>query len=147
MKKKSSTESNLNQNSQNMFGVPDTYFKDLPDRILKSTETRISGEVRIIHSWERFRPALLVAASVLGFIIITYTGQKLFRAEKESNLISRLDAIEYIDFYSQEFGEELLLGNIDTDFYEDDMTINDTDEIIEYLIQEGIDDLTLYNEL
>ena len=148
MKNKSNKESPLDKiNKQDMFGVPDNYFKDLPDIILRNTEKEISTEVKKLHYRERFRPALLVAASVLGLIIITYTGQKFLRAEKESNLISSLDAIEYIDFYSQDFGEELLLENINMDFLDSDPEINETDKIIEYLIENGIDDLTLYNEL
>lgn len=134
-------------NKQDMFAVPENYFQDLPGRIFEKLETKISGEVKMISTWERIKPALLVAAAVIGFMIITYAGQKLLRTEKESNLISSLDAIEYIDYYSQEFGEELLLENIDMVLFADDSKINETDEIIEYLILEGIDELKLYNEL
>jgi len=148
MTKKSKIESQPNQtNEQDMFGVPESYFRDLPGRVLETIEAKIPGEDKSVRAWDRFKPALLVAAAVLGFIILTYTGQKLFRAEKESNLISSLDAIEYIDYYSHEFGEELLLNNIDLDELGSDLVKNETDEIIEYLVQEGIDEFTLYNEL
>lgn len=134
-------------NKQDVFGVPKNYFRDLSGRIIKSVDATISNEVKSVSAWDRFKPALLVAASVLGFVIITYTGQKLLRAEKESNLISSLDAIEYIDYYSHEFGEELLFDNIYMDVLESDLATNETDEIIAYLIQEGIEELTIYNEL
>ncbi len=148
MKKKSKIESLPNQtNKQDMFGVPESYFSDLPGRILETIEAKIPGEEKSVRTWDRFKPALLVAASILGFLIITYTGQKLLRAEKESNLISSLDVIEYIDYYSLEFGEELLLNNIDMDVLDSDLAKNETDEIIEYLLQEGIEELTIYNEL
>ena len=148
MKNKSNTESPLDQaNKQDMFGVPESYFRDLPGRILETVEIEIPDEVKSVRAWDRFKPVLLIAASVLGFIMITYTGQKLLRAEKESNLFSSLDVIEYIDYYSHEFGEELLLDNINMDVLESDLVKNETDEIIEYLIQEGIEELTIYNEL
>lgn len=147
-KKSKNTESLPDQASkQNMFDVPENYFQDLPGRILEAVETKIHGKDKSAGAWDRFKPAFLIAASVLGFMIISYTGLKLLRAEKESDFISSLDAIEYVGFYSHEFEEDLLLENIDMDETGTVLVLNETDEIIEYLIQEGIDDLTLYNEL
>ena len=66
---------------KNPFKVPDNYFEEVNRKIISAT-SGIEQEVKAVSTYNRFRTYLLIAASVAGFILISYTAVKLFTPDK-----------------------------------------------------------------
>jgi hypothetical protein len=61
---------------KNPFKVPDNYFEEVNRKIISVT-SGIDQKVRKVSVYNRFRTNLLIAASVAGLILISYTAIKL----------------------------------------------------------------------
>lgn len=131
---------------EGMFGVPGGYFDHLTDRVMETVKSHAgNSEEYIINPAKPFiKRALLIAASVAGFVIISYTGYKIIQRDQSKSLISRKVAYELVESLAQDFEENLLIDNIPATQSENK---TETDEMIGYLVDEGIDELTLMEAL
>ena len=130
-----------------MYNVPKDYFNTLPDRVTDSIKVNEITNKRLEFRSRKFLSALLIAASILGFLMIGYYSSNYIFNTRNESLISSNNAMEYIDFYAHDFDESIILENI-VEISENEQSINDQSEtLIYYLLDEGIDELTLYNEL
>ncbi|MBK7133200.1 MAG: hypothetical protein IPH69_10385 [Bacteroidales bacterium] len=95
----------------------------------------------------RFRPYLAIAASIAGFIIITYTAVNLLTAKKQILNISEIVS---------EGSPELYINDIDLYSLEENAALSSTsemesgisnEEIIDYLISENIDINDIFEQL
>lgn len=130
-----------------MYNVPEDYFNTLPDRVTDSIKVNEITNKRQKSRSQKFWPALLIAASILGFLMIGYYSYNYILNTRNESLISSNNAMEYIDFYAHDFDESIILENI-VEINENEQGINDQSEtLIYYLLDEGIDELALYNEL
>ena len=66
---------------KNPFKVPDNYFEEVNRKIIYAT-SGFDQEVKVIRTYNRFRTYLLVAASVAGFILISFAAIKLLTPGK-----------------------------------------------------------------
>jgi hypothetical protein len=104
-------------------------------------------EVRKISIYSRFRTSLLIAASVTGLIIISYTTIKLLTHDKRnlqvSEILNEIDPDSYIneiDISSlEEDASSLVLSDEGPDVSKKD--------IIEYLLQENVELNDIYEHL
>ena len=74
---------------KNPFKVPDNYFEEVNRKIISAT-AGFDQEVRKVKFYNRFRTRLLIAASVAGFILISYTAIKLFIPENKKSQVSEV---------------------------------------------------------
>jgi hypothetical protein len=104
-------------------------------------------EVKKTGVLSRFKPYLLIAASVTGFIILSYTAIKFFGPDKSNIPLSDVINTEYSQSY---------LNDIDITALEEtasslDLKIEGPDvsnkEIIDYLLMENIDISDIYEQL
>jgi len=128
------------------FKVPENYFEEVNRKILSET----SDKKQVINKGGlliRFRPYLTIAASIAGFIIITYTTVNLLTAKNKT-----LDISEIIS----EGSPELFINDIDLYSLEENASLSSTsetesgvsnEEIIEYLISENIDINDIFEQL
>lgn len=131
---------------KNPFKVPDNYFEDVNRKIISVTSGS-DKEVRKISIYNRFRTSLLIAASVTGLIIISYTTIKLLTHDKRnlqvSEIFHEIDPDSYIndiDISSlEEDASSLVLSDEGPDVSKND--------IIEYLLQENIELNDIYEHL
>ena len=121
--------------NKNPFKVPENYFTEVNRKIISATtgETEKPASMGI---YRKIRPYLLAAASVSGFIIISYFTLMIITSRKdvEANFTNRITMpyINDIDIYSIEES----IGAIDiTEGLHD---IKKTD-IVDYLIHENIE--------
>ncbi len=133
---------------ENPFRVTDQYFDSLPEKILESVYSADNQEPANKNKMLRLKHLLAYAASFLGLIFLSYLGIQYFRLKQGHNYISKNDAIEYVSFYTSDFDEATILENIPIGKNEN-ISANDaeSESIISYLVDEGIDELTLYSEL
>ena len=61
---------------KNPFKVPENYFEEVNSKIISAT-TGAETVIRKVSVFNRFRTSILVAASVAGFILISYSAIKL----------------------------------------------------------------------
>jgi len=128
------------------YKVPENYFEEVNRKILSETSEKISeknsGGLLI-----RFRPYLAIAASIAGFIVITYTAVNLLTDRKQFLNISEIVA---------EGSPELYINDIDLFSLEENAAHSSAsemeagvsnEEIIDYLISENIDINDIFEQL
>jgi hypothetical protein len=131
---------------KNPFRVPDKYFEDVNRKILSAT-SGYEQEVRKVSVYNRFRTRLLIAASVAGVILISYTAVKLLIHDKVNKQVSEVlkeinpeSYINDIDISSLEEGASSFV------LYEEGPDVSKKD-IIDYLLKENIEINDIYEQL
>lgn len=135
-----------NIKKKDLYNVPEGYFDKLPERIADSIKERELSDGLAQKRSRKLWPALFVAASILGFIMIGYYFLNHFDGSRFESVVSSNNALEYVDFYVEDFDESFIIENI----LEKNGSENgeeDSSDIIHYLIDVGIDEFTLYKEL
>jgi hypothetical protein len=130
---------------KNPFKVPDNYFEEVNLRIISAT-TGSYPEMKNPGIYRRFRPYILAAASVTGFVILSYTLARFFQNDK-------------INSESEESYTAILNGSYINDI--DILTLEENavslefsyglsgigkSEIIDYLMHENIELDDIYEE-
>jgi hypothetical protein len=100
---------------KNPFKVPDNYFEEVNRKIISVT-SGIDQKVRKVSVYNRFRTNLLIAASVAGLILISYTAIKLLTPDKRNSQVSEV------------------LHEINPDLYINDIDISSLEEDVSYLV-------------
>jgi hypothetical protein len=131
---------------KNPFKVPDDYFEEVNRKIIFST-AGLDQETRKVKFYNRFRTSLLIAASVAGFILISYAAIKLLNPDNKKSQVFEF------------------LGEINPDSYINDIDISSIEEdassfipsetgpdiskkdIIDYLLFENIEVNEIYEHL
>ena len=135
-----------NIKKEGMYNVPEGYFDKLPEKIADSIkESEFSDALKQKRS-RKLWPTIFVAASILGLIMVGYYFLDHFNAKRLELFVSSNNALEYVDFYVEDFDESFIIDNI-LEINGSENGEEDSSEIIHYLINEGIDEFTLYQEL
>ncbi|HKL67975.1 MAG TPA: hypothetical protein VJ877_08810 [Bacteroidales bacterium] len=128
------TGNKLNKDSQ-PFRVPENYFSETGEKLLvtlteKQPESRSAGIKRLL------KPALMLAAAMIAFAIISYSVLKILFPD--DNTLIEQDYTELL----YEIDEAELINELSTDYNEDEYQ-PDPDDIIEYLVDQDIEDLQI----
>jgi hypothetical protein len=128
------------------FKIPENYFEEVNRKILSETSNK-KQEIKKDSLVIKLRPYLAIAASIAGFLIISYTTVKLLTAKTKNLNISEIVSegspelfINDIDLYSL---EENALFSVST---EGGSGVSN-EEIIDYLISENIDINDIFEQL
>ncbi|HDR67700.1 MAG TPA: hypothetical protein ENN61_01485 [Bacteroidaceae bacterium] len=70
--KKTDIIKNRRHLSNNPFSVPDGYFKNLPSRIMSKIDSEKDNLSLIRTHWYAFRSQIALAASIIGFALLSY---------------------------------------------------------------------------
>ena len=131
---------------KNPFKVPDNYFEEVNRKIISST-SGYEQEVRKTGFYNRFRTSLLIAASVAGFILISYTAVKLLIPDNKKSQVSEV---------LSEINPDSYINDIDISSLEEDASSFIAPEaspdvskkdIIDYLLFENIEVNDIYEHL
>jgi hypothetical protein len=133
--------------AENPFKVPDDYFEEVNRKIISTTTGR-DYDVKKIRLYDRIRPYLLIAASVAGFILISYAGMKLLTPYKTKNSqISEVLKDENPDSYMNDIDIYSLEENASSlNLSEEGPEVSKTD-IIEYLLLDNVEIIDIYEQL
>ena len=77
---------------------------------------------------------------------ISYYFLNHFDGSRFESVVSSNNALEYVDFYVEDFDESFIIENI-LEINGSENGEEDSSDIIHYLIDVGIDEFTLYKEL
>jgi hypothetical protein len=131
---------------QNPFKVPDNYFEDVNRKIISVTSGS-DHEVRKISIYNRFRTSILIAASVAGLILISYSAIKLLTPVNKNSQVS--DVLH-------EMSPDSIINEIDISSIEEDassLVLSDEGpdvskkDIIDYLLLNNIEINDIYEQL
>jgi hypothetical protein len=136
--KETKTEEIPGMPRKNPFSVPDNYFEELPSRIQERISAVPSPAVQVFSPARRI---LALAAMFIGLLTVGYFGFRVLMNGPDVNKLSGEEVFNAIEYYGQEFDDEMLISavlesDIDLEPYISD---NETDVIIEYLASEEID--------
>lgn len=132
---------------KNPFRVPEGYFEDVNRKIISATSGKNNADRRSGFSFP-FRPYLLVAASVAGLILLSYSAMKVIATyrsnqQQEAGTIPEEYTSAYfneLDVYSlEEKAASLLVPEHGPDVSKA--------EIIDYLILDNIEIDDIYEQL
>jgi hypothetical protein len=127
------------------FKVPEGYFDEVNDRIIRATSGKIPDEKKS-SIYHRIRPFLLAAASVAGFILLSYTAIRLVNSRKSSHAAG----IMTIDYNSPVFND-LDIYSIEENAASVSVPEQGPDvsesEIIDYLVLDNIEINEIYEQL
>jgi hypothetical protein len=130
----------------NPFKVPDNYFEEVSRKIVYATSGS-DNEIRKTGLFTRFRPYLLIAASVTGFILISYTALRLLSPSRSEKILTEMLAhqseaslLNEIDIFSLEESAASIT-------FTEEISGADASEIIDYLISENIEISEIYEKL
>ena len=127
-----------------MFKVPDGYFENLTDRVMKVAKTGpIEARTARINPYFS-RRLLRVAAAIAGFIILSFAGYHIFHKTHNSVLLSQTDAYNIAVSYATEFDENTLIINM---LESEQASNSESEAVINFLVDEDIDEITLLQEL
>jgi hypothetical protein len=133
-----------NIQDKNPFRSPEGYFEAFTRTLMnKIEEPQVKEKVRFLSV---IRPHLMIAAAILGFVVISYTALKYLIPE-QSDFDMNIETADLTDYLSYQADEASILEYIDIEyeeFWEFDL---EDEEIIDYLIKEDIDYLSIYENL
>ena len=131
---------------KNPFKVPENYFEEVNRKILSET-SGYNHEVKKAGFYHRFRTQLAVAASVGGFILLSYAAIKILTVEKRTIQVSEVIFGENTESYINDIDLITLEEDVSSlDLYEEGPTASNN-EIIDYLLLENIEISDIYEQL
>jgi hypothetical protein len=128
------------------FKVPDNYFDEVNRKIISATSS-INTDERKISVYTRFRTSILVAASIAGFILISYTTIKLITHKNVKSEVS--EVLRGVN--TESFINDIDISSIEEDastlvLQEEGPDVSKKD-IIDYLLKENIEISDIYEQL
>jgi hypothetical protein len=130
----------------NPFKVPENYFEEVNRRILTET-TDYDSEVNKPGLFFRFRNQFAIAASIAGFILLSYTAVTLLTDDKTNLIVSEVISGDYSGSYFNDIDLTTLEENaasLDLPEVEPEVSNN---EIIDCLLLEYIEISEIYEKL
>ncbi len=131
---------------KNPFKVPEGYFEEVNKRII-SAATAKSRDNKTISSSFRLRPYLLAAASIAGFIILSYSAFRIISPKIHNSYQTALLPDDSISSYMYELDINSLEDKAASlSITEPGPDLNKSD-IIDYLVLENIEINEIYEQL
>jgi hypothetical protein len=131
---------------KNPFKVPENYFEEFNRRIINSTSGLPLSEKKI-GLYNRFRPYLLIAASVTILVFLSFAAIKLFRPGKNQLQLSEVTNTEFSESVINEFDLSTLEESAAAIIMTEEAPKVSKADIIECLLQENIEISDIYERL
>lgn len=128
------TGKKLNKDTQ-PFRVPENYFSETGEKLF-ATLIEKEPESRSIRMKRLLKPALMLAAAMIAFAIISYSVLRILFPDDNTSSKQNYTELLY------EIDEAELINELSSDYNEDEHQ-PDPDDIIEYLVDQDIEDLQI----
>lgn len=129
------------------FKVPENYFEDVNRKIISATSEEYNHEVKMIGLYSRFRTYFLIAASVTGIFILSYTTLKLLTPFTENSILSEVLYEEIPELYINDIDILTLEENVSSLIFSVSESQMNKPVIIDYLLLENIEIDEIYEKL
>ena len=131
---------------KNPFKVPENYFEEFNRRIINST-TGLPCTGKRIGLYDRFKPYLLIAASVTIVVFLSFAAIKLFGPDKNQLQLSEVINSEFSESVINEFDLSTLEENASAVVMTEEAPSVSKSDIIDCLLQENIEISDIYERL
>jgi len=131
---------------KNPFKVPENYFEEVNRKIISAT-SGYEKEIRKIGFYNRFRPYFLVAASVTGFIILSYAAVNFLSHDKKNIQVSEAINEENPELYLNDIDIFTLEENVASMVFSQEESEANKADIVDYLLQDNIEISDIYEKL
>jgi hypothetical protein len=131
---------------KNPFKVPDNYFEEVNRKIISAT-SGFEKEMKAVSPYSRLRTYLLIAASVTGLILISYTAVRLFTRDKISLQVSEVQYDLNPDSYLNDIDVSSIEEEASSVVFSGEEPAVGNKDIIEYLLLENIELNDIYEKL
>jgi hypothetical protein len=131
---------------KNPFKVPDNYFEEVNKKIISLT-SGYDMEIKETVVFSRLRPLMLIAASITGFIILSYTAVKLLTPQRMNPQLSEIISEEFPDFYLNDIDILTLEINAADLVPDEEGSGVNKEAIIDYLLLENVEINDIYEHL
>lgn len=131
---------------KNPFKVPENYFEELNRRIINSTSGLPLNEKKI-GLYIRFRPYLLIAASVTILVFLSFAAIKLLRPGKNQLQLSEVTNTDFTESVINEFDLSTLEESAAALIMTEAAPSVSKADIIDCLLQENIEISDIYERL
>jgi hypothetical protein len=131
---------------KNPFKVPENYFEEVNRKIISLT-TEADTVTKEVSIFSRFRTSLLVAASVAGLILISYTAIKFLTPARENSIVSETLNKMSPDSYVNDIDLSALEENASSLILDEEGPDVSKNDIIDYLLRENVDLNDIYAQL
>ena len=131
---------------ENPFKVPDNYFEEVNRKIISAT-SGYEKNVKVVNTYSRLRTHILIAATVTGFILISYTAIKVFTSDKISPQVSEVQYNLNPDSYLNDIDISSLEEKASSIVFSEEKPEVSNNDIIEYLLLENIELNDIYEKL
>ena len=138
---------NIDKNrDNNPFKVPENYFESVNSKIIAAT-SGLETETRKFSFYSRFRPYVLVAASVTGFVILSIFAATIYINDKKNDKISEIITEIPDDSYLNEIDISTLEESYESASISPEIPEMKKSDIIEYLLINNIELYDIYDKL
>ena len=130
------------ENKNNPFVVPEGYFDSLPSRVQSfcQNESTKSQTVR----WQlALRTQIALAAGFCFFVFLAFAGYYFLKPIGNKNYFDRVDLVKVVVESGTEFDELQLYEAATNNAKKDTVKYRPQDELIEYIMHNNIDYVTL----
>jgi hypothetical protein len=130
----------------NPFKVPENYFEEVNRKIISVTSGDAEKPVKV-SILTRYRPYFAIAASVAGFIIISLFAVILLTVKKDRIRVSDIVPSENMELYINDLDLFTLEENATSVGISEVMSGLESNEIIDFLLEENVDISDIYELL
>ncbi|TAL60733.1 MAG: hypothetical protein EPN88_15520 [Bacteroidetes bacterium] len=135
-----------NKPVKNPFKVPENYFEEVNRKIISAT-SGYEQKAKKVGLFVRFKPYFLIAASVTGFILLSYTALKLLTPNKTDSNLTEVLINEDTESYLNDIDIVTLEENTVSLVLSDERPEVNKSDIIDYLLSENIEISDIYEQL
>lgn len=139
-------ELNFKADKKLPFSVPDGYFDTLPSRI---QDLCVSSQKQKPFALflQTVRTQLALAAGFAAFVVLAYAGYFYIQLTPTPRELSKNDYIEVVSKRISDFDEGQLVEASGVNVKFDSIKPDKNDQIIQYLLEENIDYVTLMEQI
>lgn len=138
---------NLNEiTNKSPFKVPENYFEEFNRRIINST-SGLPNNIKKIELYDRFKPYLLIAASVTILVFLSFAAIKLLGPDKNKLQLSEVVNSEFSESVINDLDISTLEENVAAGVMNEDVPDVSKTDIIDYLLKDNIEISDIYEQL
>jgi hypothetical protein len=131
---------------KNPFKIPENYFEDVNRKIISATAGH-EKEVKKTSLYRRLRPYVAIAASVAGFLLLSYVTLKMLTPAKSVPQVSENTYSVYTESYLDDIDIQSLENDAASLENYDEVPDVSKKEIIDYLLLDNIEISDIYDQL
>lgn len=130
---------------KNPFKVPENYFEEVTEKIISAASSD-AREVRKTRLYERFKPVLLIAASITVVLFLSYFIIKTISPGNTNSELSGIINQENNQSYINDLDVIMLEENAASLVFNEEVPDVNMNDIIDYLLSENIEINDIYEQ-